>query len=64
MSIPILKIAFCVAITVGFAILYLWAEARDARDWIAHMRRACEPRDERAPTAHGAGEGDAEWRAS
>ncbi len=44
MSIPILKIAFCVAITVGFAILYLWAEARDARDWIAHMRRAMEPR--------------------
>ena len=58
------KLAFFVAITIAFAILYAWAEMRDARDWLARMRGACEPRDERTPTARGASEGDAGWRAS
>ena len=37
------KLAFFVAITIAFAILYAWAEMRDARDWLAHMRRGMEP---------------------
>ena len=38
-----IKITFILATSIAYAMLCIWAEARDARDWLARMRRGMEP---------------------
>ena len=38
-----IKITLILVASVAYAMLCMWAEARDARDWLTHMRKGMEP---------------------